>query len=322
MTFRLTVLTVIFTLAYSTLLFHLYDVQLTRNKYYTARLEAQTIAALPKDERGIIYFTDKNGTPLPVVTNKYIPLIFAVPKDIADALGSAALLAPILGDSADALAKKFSKPNSLYELLKRKADPEVAEQISDLKIKGIYVQDVPERFYPFGALAAQVLGFVGPNDGDAGESGHYGIEELRNGILSGAARAAAEGRSFSSGENITLTLDMVIQKEAERILKNAVETHGATSGSVIVEEPKTGKILAMGGYPSFDPNAYSESPVANFLNPNIEQRYEPGSVFKVLTMAAGIDSGKITPETTYVDTGKLIINGRTRSNYYVKANDG
>jgi len=295
----------IFALAYAALLFRLYDIQIVHNGYYVARAESEAVAALPKDDRGTIYFTDKNGTRLPAGTNKPLPVLYAVPKGIADARGAADLIAPILGESADALAARFAKPNDAYELLKRKADPAVAGQIGDLKIKGIYVDEVPERVYPFGTRAAQVLGFVGPNGADAGESGHYGIEERFDGTLRGT-------------ENITVTIDPNLEIEAERILQDLVAAHGAEGGTVIVEDPKTGKILAMGNVPSFDPNAYAASPVGNFLNPAVQHLYEPGSVFKVLTMAAGIDSGKITPETTYTDTGSVTLNGRTIQNYDFK----
>jgi cell division protein FtsI/penicillin-binding protein 2 len=112
-----------------------------------------------------------------------------------------------------------------------------------------------------------------------------------------------------------LTLDPNIQIEAERILVSAVERHAATGGSVIVQDPVTGKILAMASAPAFDPNAYQESPIDTFLNPAVQEIYEPGSVFKVITMAAGIDAGKITPHTTFYDEGVLTVSGRKIQNW-------
>ncbi|HTY39466.1 MAG TPA: penicillin-binding protein 2, partial [Candidatus Paceibacterota bacterium] len=98
-----------------------------------------------------------------------------------------------------------------------------------------------------------------------------------------------------------------------------VQEHKAKGGTVIVEEPKTGRILAMGSNPTFDPNNYRDYKVGDFLNPAVQAVYEPGSVFKVITMAAGIDAGKITPQTTYDDTGVLIENGRKIMNWDHKA---
>ena len=133
-------------------------------------------------------------------------------------------------------------------------------------------------------------------------SGHYGIEEYDN-------------ASLAAGTDVTLTLDPNIQIESEKVLQNLVAANGATGGSVIVEDPKTGKVLAMAGYPTFDPNHYASSSFADFLNPTVQSIYEPGSIFKVLTMAAGIDAGKITPNTTYDDTGTVKIDGAKITNY-------
>jgi len=98
-----------------------------------------------------------------------------------------------------------------------------------------------------------------------------------------------------------------------------MERFGAKSGIVIVEDPKTGKILAMANEPGFDPNAYAKSPVENFLNHAIQSVYEPGSVMKPVTMSIGIDTGVITPETTYYDSGSITINGETIKNWDLKA---
>ena len=94
-----------------------------------------------------------------------------------------------------------------------------------------------------------------------------------------------------------------------------MQTTGATGGDVMVMDPKTGKILAMGGDPSFDPNNYGQFPLADFLNTDVQGVYEPGSIMKVITMAAGIDSGKITPDTTYDDKGYVNVNGAHITNY-------
>ena len=194
-------------------------------------------------------------------------------------------------------------------------------KIEDLEIKGIYVDSVAERFYPFGNLAAHVLGYVGPNSADKGESGHYGIEVLYNKKLAGSPGEIKSTKIISPkpGDELVLTIDFSIQTEAERILATLVQVHQARGGSVIVEEPKTGKILAMGNYPTFDPNNYKEANLSDFLNPAVQQIYEPGSVFKIITMAAGIDSGKITPETTFVDTGTLVVSGKKIQNWDQKA---
>jgi cell division protein FtsI/penicillin-binding protein 2 len=306
---RLSLLIVFVACAYGMLLFHLYDVQLTKGGYYLARAASQYAGTdISKSNRGIIYFTDKNGNQLSAVTNKPMPVAYVVPKAIEDPAAAAQSMAEILGLQEIDLTKQLSKKNSAYALLKKKLDLYTASKVEALGMKGVYTELVPERFYPFGKLAAHLLGFVAPNNYNAGEIGAYGLEKFYENKLAG-----------EQSENIVTTIDPNIQTEAERVLDDLVASSKSTGGSVVVEDPKTGKILAMGSVPTFDPNAYSENSVKDFLNPVAQELYEPGSVFKVITMSAGIDAGKITPETTFTDTGVLMVNGRKIQNWDLKA---
>jgi cell division protein FtsI/penicillin-binding protein 2 len=302
--------------AYGFLLFHLYQVQLVKGGYDAARAESQAMAAASAAAvRGAIYFTDEHGATLPAAVNQDFPIIYAVPKDIGDPQEAANLLSPVLGVPVSSLVSMLSKPNSLYALLARKAPASVAAQVETLaeneNLKGIYVDAEPERLYPLGAVASQLLGYVGPNSSNNGERGYYGIEQYYNSLLTGDV----SGTQAVVGSDLTLTIDPNIQVEAEKVLRDLVAANGATGGSVIVADPATGKILAMGSAPSFDPNNYQSSSIANFLDPAVQAVYEPGSIFKVLTMAAGIASGAITPNTTYDDTGSVKINNYTITNY-------
>ncbi len=321
MTWRFSSVIILITLCYAFLFFHLYQIQLTKGGYYLARAESQYLAAgAIIAKRGTIYFSDKNENRLAVGATKEFPVLYAVPRMIEDAAGTVSRLSVLLPGLPPDLEKKLSKKESKYELLKRKADPEVASRIAAEKIKGIYVDSVPERFYPFGTLAAHILGFVGANASDTSESGRYGIEKFYKDVLEGTS-GRIEGGSITKprdGDDLVLTVDPNIQTEAERILSSLVKDKKAKSGAVIVEDPATGRILAMGGYPTFDPNKYGESSVKDFLNPVVQKIYEPGSVMKVITMAAGIDSGKITPQTEYIDTGSVVLNGKRIENYDFK----
>jgi cell division protein FtsI/penicillin-binding protein 2 len=311
---RFTLIIIIFLAAYGFLIFHLSQVQLVKGGYYAARAASQALAATGATvNRGAIYFTDSSGNSLPAAVNEQFPLIYAVPKDTADADEAANTLAPIVNIPADTLTELLSKPNDSYETILRKADPSVAQQVEGLNLKGVYVDSESERFYPLGPVASQLLGFVGPNASNSGESGHYGIEAYYNDLLSGTD-ASGTVRT-TTGEDLTLTIDPNIQIEAEKVLDSLVTENQATGGSVLIMDPQTGKVLAMGSTPSFDPNHYASSSISDFLNPVVQAVYEPGSIFKVLTMAAGIDSGAITPQTTYTDTGSLKINGYTITNY-------
>ncbi len=320
LTFRVIVLAAGFAFAYGALLFRLYNLQIENGTVYAAKAGVQASGAL-EVHRGTIYFSDKNGNPLPVATEKPMTRIYAVPTKIEDPLEAANRLAEILGEPAANLLRLLQKPGDTYELLQRRADAGTAERVAEANIRGVYAEDVPERSYPFGPLASQLLGYVGPSDKDISEVGHYGLEKFYDETLAGKL-VPGEGNGFASveaGENLSLTIDPTIQIEAERVLKSIIDEHRAKGGTVIVEDPMTGKVLAMGSFPNFDPNTYSISEIKNFVNPAVQDLYEPGSVFKVLTMAAGIDAGKITPETTYNDIGSLTLNGRTIRNWDLRA---
>lgn len=310
---RFTVLIGFLFVAYSFLMFRLYNLELIKGDYYAARAASEASASIDLGaNRGVVYFMDRNGGMLPAAINKNFPIIYSVPKAVLDAQEAANVLAPILSMPVKSLEKIFSKPNGSYGILEKKADPSVAARVENLNMKGIYTDTVAERFYPMGSAASQVLGFVGPNTTDNGESGHYGIEEFYNDSLEGMVSGT---KKIAQGVDINLTIDPNIQIEAEKILDDLIAANNATGGSIIVEDPQTGKILAMGSAPDFDPNNYSSSSIAHFLNSTVQKVYEPGSVFKVLTMAAGIDAGKITSQTTYDDKGSVTVSGKKITNY-------
>ena len=184
----------------------------------------------------------------------------------------------------------------------------------------MYIRVSESRFYPFHALAAHVLGFVGETKEDSHHKGRYGIESFYNDELAGKRDDLTSRFSrLTEGSDVVLTIDRNIQSVVEEILEKLISDYRATSGTVIVADPKTGAILALGSAPDFDPNDYSSFSVSRFLNPAVESVYEPGSVFKLVTMAAGIDTGTVTPDTTYRDTGSLTLNGKTIKNWDEKS---
>ncbi len=309
-------------LAYTFLLFNLFQLQVSKNKQYLARAESQYLAAgFLNAKRGAIYFTDKNGETLPAVTNKEFPVAYAVPNVLEDWVETANRLAPILNISVEELSKQLSKDSDPYELLSAEITPGVEREIEELKIKGIATTLSSERYYPFGSLASQVLGFIAPTSEDDIKSGRYGVEKFYDAELSGQSGKSLLGKIIlpQSGEDLILTIDPNIQIEAEKILSELVKNFNAKGGTVIVQDPETGKILAFENTPNFDPNSYGEFDLQTFINPAVQGIYEPGSVFKVITMAAGIDSKSITPETSFYDTGELRISGRTIRNWDLKS---
>jgi len=310
MAYRFTIIVAFFLIAFTYLGFHLYQLQLVKGDYYYAQAESeQSAAASVNADRGAIYFTDNNGNTLPAAIDQEFPVIYAVPTAVKDPATTAATFAPILNMPVATLQAIFSRPGDQYELLINKADPTVAQKVTAVNAPGVYTEFEPERYYPLSTIASQVLGFVGPNASNTGESGKYGLEKYYNGLLEGNSSNGA------GGSDLVTTIDPNIQIEAEKILDDLVANTGATGGDVMVMDPMTGKILAMGGTPSFDPNDYGTSPLANFLNTDVQGVYEPGSIMKVITMSAGIDSGKITPDTTYDDKGYVNIDHAHITNY-------
>jgi cell division protein FtsI/penicillin-binding protein 2 len=311
MAYRFTIIVAFFLLAFTYLGFHLYQLQLVKGDYYYAQAASeQSAAASNNANRGAIYFTDNNGNTLPAAIDQEFPMIYAVPTAVKNPAATAATFAPILNMPAATLQAIFSRPRDQYELLVNKADPAVAQKVTALNIPGVYTEFTPERYYPLSTVASQVLGYVGPNASNAGESGKYGLEKYYNNLLEGNSSSSAAG-----GSDLVTTIDPNIQIEGEKILDNLVQTTGATGGDVMVMDPMTGKILAMGSDPNFDPNNYGQFPLADFLNTDVQGVYEPGSIMKLLTMSAGIDSGKITPDTTYYDHGYVNVDGAHITNY-------
>jgi len=254
---------------------------------------------------------DCNGYPLALDVVEYE--VSAAPREIKDAQKAADRLCPLLNVRCDRLLELLSG-NELYVPVQRRVSKEVSEAIASLHLKGIYVKPRPKRVYPQGMLAAHVLGFV-----NADGEGNYGLEGHYDSLLKGE-EADQENRESTpaslfnpipqrKGPDLVLTLDRNIQYVVERELAEGVARYKADGGTVIVMEPKTGAILAMASYPSYDPNNFAETPLELFVNPAVSKQYEPGSVFKIVTMAAGLDTGTITPQTSFHCAGVTEIGG-------------
>jgi len=331
MTFRIWALRGVFVIAFATVIAHLYTIQIEKGDIYERRIQAREEQRGTLDPtRGIIYVTDKNGTATSIVMNKEYPTIFAVPTQIADASEAAQLLAPVVNKDVAALERMLSKNDDQYELLVAKATAEQVKAVqalhlpttstTDPAIKGVYVEYKPFRFYPFGTLAAHVLGFISPSD-DGPVEGRYGLELAFENILRGTVGGMKGNivHAAVAGADVHASIDRAIQSEVESVLTLLVKEWQAEGGTIIVQDPLSGKIRAMANIPTFDPNEYSRYDVGVFQNSAVELVYEPGSVFKIVTMAAALDSGAVTPDTTYTDTGSVVVNKRVIKNWDEKA---
>jgi len=274
-----------------------------RHDFYVGKVKTFNALIGGAAPRGSIFLTDKDTIPLAVALNKEFPLIYAVPKDIQDSEAIAKKLAALLELDEAGILEKLSKKNDPYEILKKKVSDEVVSIIKAEKIKGIGVENETLRYYPQGLFLSQTLGFLGFNKN--GQSGQYGLEEFYDRELFGSL----------NGADLILNIDSSIQAKAGALISKALEDWRANNGSIIVMDPRTGGILAMASVPEFDANNYSA--IKNngiFINPATLKRYEPGSVFKPITMAIGIETGAVTPDTEYYNTGTVKVGDRIISN--------
>lgn len=302
---RINILVILVVLAGLGLGFRLFQKQIVQSQKYLAQAENQYFVKekIPAS-RGTIYTSDM----FPLATNSRLYQILAIPRQIKDKQEAATKLAPFVGKPAAEIFDLINNDKYYVPPLRKRMTEAEGEEVANLKIKGITIMPENVRMYPAKELAAQVLGFV-----DADGNGHYGVEGFYNSELRGVAGTATgskdtKGRIFSTegedkainGANLILTIDQNIQYQAEKILKNAVEKYRADLGTLTVIEPRTGKILAMSNYPSFDPNEYNKVPVEKqgvFNNTAVSVPWEPGSVFKPLIMSMAINEGKVQSET-------------------------
>jgi cell division protein FtsI (penicillin-binding protein 3) len=266
---------------------------------HAARQQQRTIEITPK--RGSIY--DRNRDPLAMS----IPVdsVFADPIDVGDPQLAARLLSRVLGIPVEILEAKLTSAQN-FVWIARKVPPDKKEAVEALNLKGIYFQKENQRIYPKRDLAAHVLGFV-----DLDEKGLGGIEyELDNQIRGKSEKivvmADARQRWFDAeeaqrerGADVVLTLDEQIQYVAERELAAAIAKTHALAGSVVVMNPNNGEILALANWPKFNPNAANEASADARMDRAVTALYEPGSTFKLVTLAAAFDQDIIRPEEVF-----------------------
>ena len=275
------------------------------------RQQQRTEAVAPR--RGVIF--DRTGRELAM--SVAVDSAFAVPTDIPDLAGTISLISRITkADPREVLAK--CKAGRTFCWVARKADAETARRIRELNLRGIYFEKESKRYYPNRELAAQILGYVGMDD-----AGLSGIEreyddELRGKpgrmVISVDARRKWFGsveKQPEPGQNIVLTIDQQIQYIAERELQTAMQQTRATAGTLIVQNPHTGEILALANSPTFNPNVTREITPERLKNHAVSDVYEPGSTFKVVTLSAALDQKLTRPEEVFdCQMGSIVINGR------------
>jgi cell division protein FtsI (penicillin-binding protein 3) len=274
------------------------------------RQQQRTVEISP--QRGIIY--DRNGQELAMTVQ--VDSVFAVPSEIPDQRNTATILATLIGEDPDSVLERIQSQRN-FAWVARKVDADTAERIRALGLHGIYFQKELKRFYPKRSLAAQVLGYVGMED-----TGLAGIEHLYQNQLNGVKGRVvitmdARRKWFGHlehppepGSNVVLTIDEKIQFIAEKELEQAMEETKALSGTVVVQNPRTGEILALANAPSFNPNLSREITPERLKNHAVSDVYEPGSVFKTVTYSSAFEEKLARPEEVInCDPGYIMVGG-------------
>lgn len=267
------------------------------------------------------------------LTKLLTPLFFAYEKEEKiTALGQKEedlLRAKIKED----LEANLSNDKLVWVALKKRVDSKLMEEIKKLDLKGIGFQATQDRYYPEGSLAAQLVGFVG-SDSTGSDQGYFGLEGYYNAELKGrAGRFKEEVDSFGrpilvgkkvgveaeNGRSLLTTIDRTVQYIVEKKLEDGMKKYGTKTASALVMDPKTGAILAAVNLPAYDPARFEQYEDTLYKNPIVGDAYEPGSTFKVITMAAALNESKITPDTRCECSGPINIGGysiKTWNNKY------
>ncbi len=272
-------------------------------------------------QRGRIYSSDKS----PLVINQRSYLVYLEPHKTKNINQTIKILSKDLEMNESSVSAKITNNELIWIPIARKISEEKMMQLKNEKLDSIGFIAEPKRYYPEASMAAHLLGFVGKNT-KGSDQGYFGVEGYYDNQLRGrdglkriekdvSGNPILSGRydeiPAELGRDIVLTIDRSVQFTAEKKLLEGIQKFGAKGGSVIILNPKTGAVLAMVSYPSFDPDDYTRYPSDYHKNPTVSSSYEPGSTFKVLVMASALNEGKIKPESLYEENGPVEIGGYT-----------
>lgn len=295
---------------------------LQHDEWDTRGREGRIAERVVRPERGLIW--DRNGELLVGNEPRYEVWVDWQALNIDQFVRE---IAPMLAMSSREV-RELSGGEQQRVMLATDLSMELGERLIAKNVWGMEVIPYWRRTYPNHALAAGLLGFY-----SADGKGYYGLEGFYDAMLAGEQRIYTEDRdvwqqrlpldapidaSAAPGADLILTIDHTVQTIVEDELTRALETTGAQKGIIIVMDPRTGEILALASAPGYDPNQYTDianSDPTRFVDPAVSDTYEPGSVFKVITLAAALDSGLVTPETTYFDSACLEVGGQSLCNW-------
>ena len=324
---RTDLIRVLLALCFILIVARMYDLQIiSHQKYVDLAMSQQTMQNTIFAKRGEIYMMDGNNT-TPVVMNDKVYTISVDPFLLRSEGGQelkedeAKIDQLVQGYAVNTWDKVFANEASRYAVIAKNVPYERAKQIKEAKITGVYAQGSTKRVYPEGDLAAQVLGFV-----NADGKGQYGIEGSLNKELTGVNGILKTVKDVNNipltigknnvrvpaqdGKNVVLSIDRNIQKKTENAIRATIEKFHVTNASAVVMNPRNGQILAMAGTPTYNPAEYAKVTDARAFQTDVTMSaFNPASVCKTFALAAAVDSGVMTPETTYNNTDLVTIDG-------------
>lgn len=324
---RTDLIRVLLALCFLLIVARMYDLQIiSHQKYVDLAMSQQTMQNTIFAKRGEIYMMDGDNT-TPVVMNEKVYTISVDPFLLRSEGGQelkedeAKIDQLVQGYAVNTWDKVFANEASRYAVIAKNVPYERAKQIKEAKITGVYAQGSTKRVYPEGDLAAQVLGFV-----NADGKGQYGIEGSLNKELTGVNGILKTVKDVNNipltigknnvrvpaqdGKNVVLSIDRNIQKKTEDAIRATIEKFHVTNASAVVMNPRNGQILAMAGTPTYNPAEYAKVTDARAFQTDVTMSaFNPASVCKTFALAAAVDSGVMTPETTYNNTDLVTIDG-------------
>ncbi len=308
-----------------------YQIQIIKHEYFYDKAQRQYVYTVDNlYSRGSIFFTTKNDEKVSAATIQSGYLLAINPSRIENAEVTYEAINSVYPlDRELFLLRANKKERTYYEIAKRLSNGE-AERIAALQLKGVQLYRDQWRYYPGKDLSARTIGFVGRTSESDELTGRYGLEryyeevltrkdkrisvDLFAEIFSNIGSIVFDTTDARTGDIVT-TLEPTVARLLDQQLQDTQEKWNATVTGGIIMNPQTGEIYAMNVVPSFDLNDRRDATIEDFQNPLIEDVYEMGSIIKPLTMAAGLDSGVITPQTTYYDAGTVTLDGFTIGNY-------
>lgn len=313
------------------LIVRLYQIQVHQASAYQERAQRQYVhTAKDVYNRGSVYFTTKDGEKVSAasITSGYLlavnPTLITDPAAVYEKLKNFTTL------SLDDFTQKATLPNRTYVEIEPKLNEETYKKISELDIPGVMLYRNQWRYYPGDTVSARTIGFVGFGSDDGQLRGKYGLERYYDEtlfrdntilsvnffaeIFSNLGSLVFEDETKKSGSVVT-TIEPTVARMLDRILEETQDQYKSKLTGGIIMDPKTGAIYAMNAVPTFDLNNRATTSIEEFENPMVEGVYEMGSIIKALTVAAGLDSKVITPQSTYYDAGFLDLNGYTIKNF-------